>query len=157
MQSGSNARLLHLVLICAFMIYGCAWTRGEQKKEPPSTHPEYVMRFERMGGYLGVHDQFFIYPDGRIIGDSGKTARVGPATVADWIKNISPAATKDAPEPSLLKLYCSDCFTYRITFYDERGIQTAFFADPLLPTRTPAYTHFERMRDQIMTAITRLP
>ena len=99
MQSGSNARLLHLVLICAFMIYGCAWTQGEQKKEPPSPHPGYVMRFERMGGYLGVQDQFFIYPDGRIIGDSRKTARVGPATVADWIKNISPAATKEEKTP----------------------------------------------------------
>ncbi len=156
MKSGANARMLHWVLFWTFLIYAGVWTRGEQKKEPPSTHPGYVMRFERRGGYLGVCDKFFIYPDGRIVGPSGKTARVERALISDWIKNFSPVAKKDAPHPSLLKLYCSDCFTYRITFYDERGIQTVFLADPLSPAPMPAHTHFERMREEIMAAIARL-
>jgi hypothetical protein len=116
-------------LVGAFTIYIHAQAQGLRTKESPSAQPEYVMQFERMGGYLEVHDQFFIYPDGRVINASGETAKVSPDTVMDWMRSISAAAAPcptDMIAPLFLGSYCFDGFVYRIT-PSMIGMEPGFF------------------------------
>lgn len=151
MRGRSKSWMPRFTLIGGIMIYIYAQAQDMQTEEPPSAHPEYVMQFERMGGYLGVHDQFFIYPDGHVINASGKTAKVSPDTVMDWMKSISAATThcRDGT-PLSLASYCFDCFVYRITFYDRDGTKTLSLMDPFQMEPKGALIHFEGMRDRIM-------
>lgn len=84
----------------------------------------YVMKFERTGGYLGVCDSFWIYPDGRIINDLGKTAKIPPAAVKEWAKSVPPVTPSGVAFEVKAEVACMDCFEYRVTIYDKDGTRT---------------------------------
>jgi hypothetical protein len=150
MNGTCTTRLRIPLFIACAVICICARGQNKQEEEPRREPPRYVIRFERMGGYFGVHDAFFIYPDGLIADASGRTARVSPATVADWIKNISPAAAADRSEVPDIETYCLDCLYYRITFYDADRIPTVLRMNPLTKAPSTAHGHLEQMRGQIL-------
>jgi hypothetical protein len=112
--------------------------------------PGYVMKFVRTGGYLGVCNAFWIYPDGRAINHLGKKAEIPPKIVEEWLGSIASmipprGALESESEP------CSDCFEYHVHIYDENGSKTAKIFDPL-PTESkdPALKGFLAMRDRLL-------
>jgi hypothetical protein len=145
-----ESRRLIYAAICGVMISMCALGQDAQVKELPPAPSGYVMRFERMGGYAEVYDQFWIYPDGRVINDAGKTARVSAGTVGEWFDKISPAASTRASATILPQSLCQDCFVYRITVYDKDGTRALLLADPLKDDSKTAATNLGQIRDQLL-------
>jgi hypothetical protein len=119
-------------------------------KESPAAPAGYVMRFERMGDYAGVYDQFWIYPDGRVINDAGKTAKLPPGTVVEWVNKISPATSSGAIVTIPPQSPCHDCFVYRITVYDKNGTRALSLADPLKDDPKTAAMNLGQIRDQLL-------
>ena len=150
MQRTIECRQLVFATICSVTISMCALVQGAQMKEPPAAPSGYVMRFERTGGYAGVYDQFWIYPDGRVINDSGKTAKLPPGTISEWVNKISPAASSGATPTIPAQSLCQDCFVYRITIYDKKGTRALSLADPLKDNPKTTTTDLEQIRDQLL-------
>ncbi|MGD0309625.1 MAG: hypothetical protein ABSC02_10065 [Acidobacteriota bacterium] len=146
----SGSRRLIFAAIGSVMICVCALGQDTQVKELSPAPSGYVMRFERMGGYAGVYDQFWIYPDGRVINEAGKTAKLPSGTVVEWVSKISPAASSSAiaaiPPPSP----CQDCFVYRITVYDKDGTRVLSLADPLKDNPKTAAMNLGQIHDQLL-------
>lgn len=91
-----------------------AWDR--RPNVPP---PGFVMKFERRGGYFGWQDTFWIYSDGRVVNTAGKTARVQPRLVQQWMGIFAHVkAPVDKKKPSLQSLGM-DCYHYLITVYEQ--------------------------------------
>jgi len=110
----------------------------------------YVMKFVRTGGYLGVCDAFWIYPDGRVINHLGKKAEIPPEIVKGWIESIAsmtpPSAALEFESES-----CSDCFRYRVDIHDKDGSRKIRMFGPL-PTKSndTALMRFVGMRDRLL-------
>jgi hypothetical protein len=150
MQNTVEFRQPIFAAICGVMISMCVLGQDAQVRELPPPPSGYVMRFERMGGYAGIYDQFWIYPDGRIINTAGKTARVSPGTVVEWLDKISPAASSGAIAAIPPQSLCQDCFVYRITVYDKDGTRALSLADPLKDDPKTQATNLGQIRDQLL-------
>ncbi len=91
----------------------------------------YAIYFERFGGYAGWHDQFWIYPDGRIENVGGKVKNIAPQSVLAFrqrIERLLPAKTNKVP---MWHKYCSDCYQYRITILVDSGMRSVILSEPL--------------------------
>jgi hypothetical protein len=100
--------------------------------EPDDPLSGYVMKLERTGGYLGRHDAFWIYPDGKILNSVRQTAWIPPESINKWMGIILPvAAPKIKTNPSFPSL-CMDCYAYRITVYDEGKARVLSFVYPFV-------------------------
>ena len=137
------------VIACAIVLSFIAWAQEGTVKEPQSPPSGYVMKFERMGGYLGVHDELWIYPDGKVVSAAGKRAKIGPEAVQGWMKNFLPVAvphsSADFPPQSL----CMDCLTYRITIYDKGAIRVFARGEAFSNVSEAVELNFADMRNQL--------
>jgi TonB family protein len=127
------------------------WAQDAAVKDIHVLPSGFVMKFTRMGGYAGVYDAFWIYPDGRVINTLGKTAKIPPEIVGQWLKTIAPHAgtpLSDALADTSAELLCFDCFVYLITIYDEDGTKTLKFSGPLKGSDDVAKT-FSGIRDRL--------
>ena len=116
----------------------------------PDLPPGYVLKFERTGGYAGVHDAFWIYPDGRVINGAGKTARLHPGVVREWLEKLSREVPEGSTALKRQNLFCMDCLAYRITLYGGDGVRTLTFADPLERDPDSAGAGVGPMREQLL-------
>ena len=82
------------------------------------------MKFERKGGYLGVHDEFWIYSDGRVLNSMRKTARIPPDLVTKWMATILTAAVPISTKTSTLSSMALDCYVYAVTVYEKGETKT---------------------------------
>jgi hypothetical protein len=123
--------LLYVSVVMTLVVASCI--AGEMESpaaESDNLHYGYVMKFERNGGYLGRHDEFWIHPDGKILNSVGKTAWIPPESIRKWKGIILPvAAPKVKANPSFPSL-CMDCYRYRITVYDEGKARVLSFDYP---------------------------
>jgi hypothetical protein len=106
---------------CCLLIPILAWAQMTQENKTPEPPASHVILFERMGGYLGIHDTIRVYPDGTAINEAGKRARVPPDTVNEWLKKIYSVKERSTPEGFLAQEYCMDCYVYQITAYQKDG------------------------------------
>lgn len=129
MQRNYYSPLFVAALVCSILI---PFFMQAQENELAGLHvlpPGFVMKFERMGGKtwqtFGTYDSFWIYPDGRIINNAGKTARVASEVVRKWQKTIMQQASSLTPaEITRLMRSCPDCSECLITIYDKDGNTT---------------------------------
>ncbi len=122
-MKGTCRTLLYIPVIIGIVISSCSMEDIEALERESDNPPSgCVMKFERKGGYLGLHDEFWIYSDGRVLDSEGKTARISPDLVTKWVEIISPAADpaiEKAPSFKSLGMLCMDCYIYVITVYDR--------------------------------------
>lgn len=119
-MKGAPSFLLSVVVIVSMVNTACSAedipALGGRRDGPPSG---YVIKFERKGGYFGWQDTFWIYPDGRVVNTSGKTARIPSELVRQWMQITEPDEVPvDKKKPSMLSV-SMDCYIYRITVYAE--------------------------------------
>jgi hypothetical protein len=79
------------------------------------------IKFERFGGFAGVHEKYEIYQDGRISDSKGRITRVPLARVESLIHRIRALDIPNSRRIDLPAEMCSDCFHYRITMRDRSG------------------------------------
>ncbi len=141
--------------VCCIIIspYCAAQDTKAQESNPPP--PGYVMKFERMGGYAGTYDQFWIYPDGQVVNSEGKAANVTSGVVAGWNRTFSPVAKPGASAKTLAQLLCFDCFVYRLTLYGQEGPRVVSLAGPLKEEPDTAAAGLAQMRDRLLRLFTR--
>jgi len=106
-----------------------------QEVEVNDTHvlpSEWAMKFERMGGYLGTHSVFWIYPDGQVINALGETGKIASDIVEQWLKTSKTheGLSDEWKDISKMLPLCSDCYTYRMTIYDKDGTRVTGFLLP---------------------------
>jgi hypothetical protein len=137
------------MIVCAIMLSFIAWAQEGTLKEPKSSASGYAMKYERMGGYLGVHDELWIYPDGNVISAAGKRAKVRPEAVQTWMKNFLPLAVPHSSAAFPPQSLCMDCLTYRITIYDKGAIRIYARGDIFGSASEAVELNFADMRSQL--------
>jgi hypothetical protein len=113
---------------------------GNSQAQPPVSQQAqpgsgYAILFERMGGYTGRHDRYWIHLNGRVEDEGGIVRKIAPERVFAFRKGLEaqlPAATKAAPAKIGL---CCDCYCYRITVPAGKGVRSVVLWEPL-PVRT---------------------
>ena len=119
MKSVGNS-LLYIAVTAIIVVSSCSMEdTGALEKEPEAASSGCVMEFVRKGGYLGVHNEFRIYPDGKVFNSVGETARVSSELVADWVEMIEPAAVPVSKETRFSGMMGWDCYFYGITIHDK--------------------------------------
>jgi hypothetical protein len=151
MKKIHDSLLLVVAVVCCIIIPLFIWAQEGEVKDSHVPPSGFVMKFERMGGYAGIYDSFWIYPDGQVINLLGKRAEISPDIVGQWLKTITPHAgppLSDALMKSSTESLCFDCFVYQITIYDKDGTRTIKLAGPLKDSDDVAKT-FSGMRDRL--------
>jgi hypothetical protein len=114
----------------------------------------YVIKFERTGGYFGACNSFWIYADGRVINDLGKTTKIPPAIVTEWVNSIPPSAEIPLSDASMKSWtgtqLCDDCLEYLVTIYDKHGTRTLKSSDTLNKYSDDAANILSGMRDRLL-------
>lgn len=123
--------LLYISIAMTLAVTSCIG--GEMKSPAPESDDlpyGYVMKFERNGGYLGRHDAFWIYPDGKIFNSVGKTAWISPELITKCKGIIPPVAALKIKADSSFPSLCMDCYRYRITLYEKGKARVLSFDYP---------------------------
>jgi hypothetical protein len=119
MKSACNA-ILYIIVILSIAVSSCSTGDMETPESEFDVPPSgYVIKFERRGGYLGVNDKFWIYPDGRVLNSVGKTARIPSDLVVRWMEIIPADAVPASKKAPLLASVSQDCYVYGITVYEK--------------------------------------
>jgi len=135
MKKIHGSLLLFSAIVCSLTIPFLLLAQEGEAKDSHVLPSGYVMKFVRAGGYGGVYHTFWIYPDGRVINHLGKTARIPPDTVTQWLKTIIPQeglpfSNSLASHPSsnpLMGSSCFDCMFYQVTTYNNGTISCRLF------------------------------
>jgi hypothetical protein len=149
MKKAHDSLLVVAAVVGTTMISFFVWPQERNVRDSQILPSGFVMKFERNGGYAGVHDSFWIYPDGRVINAAGKIAKISPAIVREWRKNIMPFMPNASVEFSTESL-CFDCFVYRITIYDRSGTKTLKLSEILNGDSDTLATTFIGMRERLL-------
>ncbi len=86
-----------------------------------------VVTYERNGGPNCIDELYFIYPDGRIVGDDGANtlqAQVSPAEVEALLKGIADLGWFTDEMYSTWHTPCKQCFGYYVTLSYQGQIKT---------------------------------
>jgi hypothetical protein len=121
MENTRSRVKLVVTAACCILISVLARAQEKQGSEPPTPPTGYVLMFERTGGYAGVQEKIWVYPDGRAINDAGKTAKISPDVINKWLEKISTFPALSAPDSFPADSYCMDCFIYQLTTYRKDG------------------------------------
>jgi hypothetical protein len=116
-----------LITITLLFVFNASCFSGAieaQQRESDVPPSGYVMKFVRKGGYFGWHDEFWIYPDGRVLNSAGKTARIRTDLVTKWMEIISPVAVPVSKKTPFLGPMGWDCYMYGITVYEKGEAKT---------------------------------
>ena len=115
--------LLYIAVIVGAFITSCSMSDMEKPKSESDVPPsKCVMKFVRQGGYFGIHDEFRIYSDGRVLNSVGETARIPSVLVTKWMEEILPVAAPISREKRSIKslgVMGRDCYIYTIAVYDR--------------------------------------
>jgi hypothetical protein len=93
------------------------WAQEGGVKDSNVLPSNYVIKFERMGGYLGSFSVFWIYPDGQTINALGETGKLSPKSVKQWTETAALPPVRTPADSSM----CSDCSFYSVSLYQETG------------------------------------
>ena len=150
MKKIRHSRLLVIGVVCGNMIALFAYAQRKDEKAPQDPPSGFALKFERMGGYAGVHDEFWIYPDGRVLKASGKRAKILPGTVEKWMQKFSSVTASKPTSGIALQSLCMDCFVYHLTVYDKGGARKLVLSSPLDSAPDTLEAELENMRDQLL-------
>jgi hypothetical protein len=139
--------------------------------QPGSPAMGYAIMFERLGGYAGWYDRFWIYPDGRIENEAGKVKEIAPAVVTSFRQRIEPllpsTTTLAAPMtesalktekgqkagmPQKAEDLCSDCYRYRVTILIDSGIRSTVLSEPLKTKTDKLAQVIQELRDLLFAS-----
>lgn len=117
--------LLYIAVLMSFVVSSCSMGDLEAPERESDDPPGgYVMKFVRKGVYFGMHDEFRIYSDGRVLDSAGKSSRIQPDLVAKWMEMIPPVPVPISKKRSLMPSVGMDCYFYGITVYDKSETRT---------------------------------
>jgi TonB family protein len=159
----THRSLLIVAAVLCFIMTLCFVLAQEGEVKGANDLPSgFVIKLERMGGYLGTYSSFWIYPSGQVINALGETSKIPPDIVEKWLKAIPPPAnppSSGAPEkngsefspvtgaaqkvPSLIGLVCFDCMVYTATIHGESGTRA------FMMSASEAEKTFPRMLNQL--------
>ncbi len=71
--------------------------------------------YKRSGGFAGVHEQWTVYPDGRIVAGDGRQWRVTPEQVEQLLAEIEALGFFEMSGRYMPLNMCCDRFAYEIT------------------------------------------
>jgi TonB family protein len=131
MKNIHDSLLLVAALVCCIVIPLFMWAQEGKLQDSHVLPSGWVMKFERMSGYLGTYSVFWIYPDGQVINELGESIKLPSNIVEQWVGTIPPPARP--PFPDVLKEFpmmgslCFDCSTYQITIFDMDGTRVRGF------------------------------
>ncbi|MBP1595316.1 MAG: hypothetical protein H6Q05_693 [Acidobacteria bacterium] len=132
--------------VLSFLLLCCP-TRAQVQTGGFDRPAGYVIRFERTGGYAGVYNSFWMYPDGKIFNEEGKVRKIAPETVRGLVARITPLIVPESVKASLPKSICSDCFIYRIMVFVDSEVRTLTLSEPLQADVSGSASELRRMRD----------
>ncbi|MCR4407571.1 MAG: hypothetical protein NUW24_11730 [Anaerolineae bacterium] len=88
-----------------------------------------VIIYRRSGGFAGVHEQWTIYPDGRIMAADGCEWRVSPEQVEQLLAEIESLGFFEMSSRYVPLNTCCDRFTYEITVRHGDTVNTVTTID----------------------------
>ena len=109
-----------------------------------------VITYQRSGGFAGVHEQWTIYPDGRITASDGREWQVAPERVEQLLADIEALGFFEMSGRYMPLNTCCDRFTYEITVRSGDKVHTATTIDAA--PNTPA--ELWRVIDEISRLVT---
>src|SRR4030042_3642244 len=101
-MSYPSQRAKYALEVLSFLLFCCP-TRAQVQTGGFDRPAGYVIWFERTGGYAGVYNSFWMYPDGRILNEEGKVRKIAPETVRGLVARITPMSVPDSVRASLPK------------------------------------------------------
>lgn len=109
-----------------------------------------VIIYQRSGGFAGVHEQWTVYPDGRITANDGREWQVAPERVKQLLADIEALGFFEMTGRYMPLNTCCDRFTYEITVRSGDRVHTATTIDAA--PNTPA--ELWRVIDEISRLVT---
>lgn len=91
-----------------------------------------VIIYQRSGGFAGIHEQWTIYPDGRIMAGDGREWRVTPEQVERLLTEIEALGFFEMEGRYMPLNTCCDRFTYEITVRHGDTVNTVTTIDAAL-------------------------
>jgi TonB family protein len=149
MKRTHNSLVFVAAAVCSTLIPSFMRAQEGEVTETHVLPSGFVMKFERIGGYAGTRDSFWIYPDGRVINGAGRSAKISPDDVTEWRKNFTPVVLKTPPGFSIESL-CMECYVYLITIHDEDGTRTIRFSSLLRGSSEEEALTFSGMNDRLL-------
>lgn len=96
-----------------------------------------VVIYEQSGGFLGIHQQWTIYPDGRIQSSDGGRQSVSRLAVADLLRAIEEAGFFDLAPSGLLPGDCADCIVHMLSAAYEGELNSVTVVAGLVSDEDP--------------------
>lgn len=109
-----------------------------------------VIIYQRSGGFAGVHEQWTVYPDGRITASDGREWQVAPERVEQLLADIETSDFFEMSGRYMPLNTCCDRFTYEITVRSGDRVHTVTTMDAA--PNTPA--ELWRVIDEISRLVT---
>jgi hypothetical protein len=109
-----------------------------------------VIIYQRSGGFAGVHEQWTVYPDGRITASDGREWQVAPERVDQLLADIEALGFFEMSGRYMPLNTCCDRFTYEITVRSGDRVHTVTTIDAA--PNTPA--ELWRVIDEISRLVT---
>ena len=88
-----------------------------------------VISYSRSGGFAGVEEEWFIYPDGRVAMTEGGTQQMTAEQVNELLAGLQEAGFFTSPGYSSPPGVCADCFTYTLAVEKDGQVYTAQVLD----------------------------
>jgi len=85
---------------------------------------EAVIIYQRSGGFAGIHEQWTVYPDGRIVAGDGREWRVTPQQVEQLLAEIEALGFFEMKGRYMPLNTCCDRFIYEITVHRGNSVKT---------------------------------
>jgi len=123
---------------------------SEDKGKGRETIGDAVIVYQRSGGFAGVHEQWTVYPDGRITASDGREWQVAPERVEQLLADIEALGFFEMSGRYMPLNTCCDRFTYEITVRSGDRVHTATTIDAA--SNTPA--ELWRVIDEISRLVT---
>lgn len=99
-----------------------------------------VIIYQRSGGFAGVHEQWTVYPDGRIVATDGREWQVTPEQVEQLLAEIEALGFFEMNSRYMPLNTCCDRFTYEITVHHGDRVNTVTTIDAA-PDAPPELWH----------------
>jgi hypothetical protein len=125
-------------------------TPAESEDTDKGSIGDAVIVYQRSGGFAGVHEQWTVYPDGRITASDGREWQVAPERVEQLLADIEALGFFEMSGRYMPLNTCCDRFTYEITVRSGDRVHTATTIDAA--PNTPA--ELWRVIDEISHLVT---
>ncbi len=110
--------------------------RQASLQTPPATTPKTpapAIIIDRTGGFAGVDDEVSIFPDGKVLDNSGKVRRIPPADLSRFIHSVEKVGIAAKHETQgKTSSHCSDCFMYAVKIQQGDTFRRFVIEEPIL-------------------------